>query len=285
MKSRRTRNLREAVRGALPLFPLALGLAACEEEGAGPTTPDPPAGGSRIERVEMAARPASGDTWLEGEELAFAVWITSGEAVEVFGEVFLRFELGLATQPAALVSWDGPYLDFRYRIRRGDHDADGIAVPAGELALSPGGSLRVGGAELDRSVPELPPDPDHRVFARYRPGERVTLDATFERPGVELALDGAPGCAAVEEITPIVEAALGGEPARAESLFLAGAQLGRCALLRPGGEAIFLSADLGGEGEAAYDLLLVYAEGQRRGPANWWTLGDFVNPLNGPSGP
>ncbi len=255
-----------------------LGFAACDgaSDGDGPTVPAP-TGAARVDRVEWVSKPERGATYLAGETLVFALTLTRGGAIRADGSAWLEFDLGRARQPAEIRPVEGDRLEFAYRIRRGDHDRDGVGVPAGSIGLASGASLRLDGVDLDRRVPELPADPNHRVFARFRPGETVLLDATLERPGVDFELEGAPGCATREAMTPIVEAALGGEPARAESLFLAQVPLGACALLGAKREALFLSAEIAGEGEAAYDLVLVYGEAGGRGPANWWTLGDFLN--------
>ena len=87
---------------AAAVAPLALfALSACEEGGEGPTSPEP--GGpsnALIDRVEIVSEPAANGTYLDGEELVFAVLVTSGQEVETTGEVFLIFDLGLASQPA-----------------------------------------------------------------------------------------------------------------------------------------------------------------------------------------
>ena len=119
--------------------------------------------------MEIVSEPAANATYLDGEELLFAVLLTSGEEVETTCEVFLIFDLGLASEPAALAAHEAGRLEFRYEIRRGDYDGDGVSVPEGELMFSAGATLQVGGADLDASVPELPADGDHRVFARHSP--------------------------------------------------------------------------------------------------------------------
>ncbi len=247
-------------------------LGGCETAGNGGGGVAPVPASAQVDRVEVVSAPERGGTYLLGEEVVFALTLTRGGMIEATGSAWLEFDLGLARQPAALRPTAADRLEFAYRLRRGDHDRDGVSVPAGEIVLSAGGRLRLGGEDLDLRVPGLPADPDHRVFARFDPGDPVLLDATFELPGVELSLGGTPGCATVEEMTPIVEAALGGEPGRAESLFFSGVQLGRCTLLDAGSEAIFLSAEIAGEEDSAYDLALVFAETD-----NWWTLGDFLN--------
>ena len=258
----------------------AVSLSACEEGASGPTTPGAPAGGGRIERVEIVSTPASGDTMLEGEELVFAVWLSSGETVEVLGEVSLLFGLGLATQPAILVSSDGGFLEFRYRIRRGDYDGDGVGVPAGELVLAPGASLRVGGGALDYAVPELPPDGAHRVFARYLPGETLVFDAVLDGFPVEsLGLPGAVGCAGLEDFISIAEGVLEGNLAGAVSRYGAARRLGECGELIEGDAAIFLSARITEHGGQIYDLALAYGPAETvagLAVGNWWTLADFL---------
>lgn len=258
---------------------------ACDEGGGGgsPTTPAP-AAAAGIARIEVVSEPAANDTYLAGEEIVFGVWLTSGLPVEAVGPAFLTFDLGLARQPAELARTDGERLEFRYRIRRGDYDGDGVSVPEGELAFSPGGGLSVGGVPLDPRVPEIPGEGAHRVYARFSPGESVVFD-----DGLELLPDppeGTPvaGCAAVEDAAPIVEAVLDGTPGRAATLFAAALGSGRCAELPAGEAAIFLSAWIREYRGRIYDLVLAYGPGDSargRTSENWWTLGDYLAPTPG----
>ena len=265
---------------ALCLFP----LSACEEGGEGPTSPEPGApSNALIDRVEIVSAPAANGTYLDGEELVFAVLLTSGEAVEATGEVFLIFELGLASQPAALRASEAGRLEFRYRIRRGDYDGDGVSVPEGELMFSSGATLRIGGADLDPAVRALPADGEHRVFAHFAPGETVVFDPTLDRFPVDtLGLSGVVGCTSLDDIAPIVEAVLERNAAGAARLWSVAYQLGNCAFLNENAPAIFLSAAVREHGGDIYDLVLAYGSGATpRDPevaANWWTLGGFVEP-------
>lgn len=257
-------------------------LAACEEGGEGPTSPGPGApSNALIDRVEIVSEPAANGTYLDGEELVFAVRLTSGEAVETTGEVFLIFDLGLASQPAALAAHEAGRLEFRYRIRRGDYDGDGVSVPEGELMFSPGATLRIGGADLDASVPELPAAGGHRVFARYSPGESLVFDTTLDRfPLESLGLEGAVGCAGIEDFAGIVEAVLEGNAVGAATRFQVGRQTGGCVTLTQDVPAIFLSAAVREHRGEVYDLVLAYGPGAGPGgqesTTNWWTLADFL---------
>ena len=262
---------------ALCLLP----LSACEEGEGGPTSPEPDGPASaQIDRVEIVSEPAANGTYLGDEELVFSVLVTSGEEVETTGEVFLIFDLGLASQPAALAASEAGRLEFRYRIRRGDYDGDGISVPEGELMFSPGATLRIGGADLDAGIRELPANSDHRVFARYSPGESLVFDTTLDRfPLDSLGLSGAIGCAAIEDFAGIVEALLEGNAAGAAALFQVAWQTGRCATLNAGTPAIFLSAAIAEHRNEIYDLVLAYGPGSLpdgETAANWWTLADFL---------
>lgn len=259
---------------------LLLAGSGCDE-GGGPTSPEPedPAG-ALIDRVDIVSAPAANGTYLDGEELVFAVLITSGAEVEATGEIFLIIDLGLASEPAALAAHEPGRLEFRYQVRRGDYDGDGIGVPAGALQFAPGATLRIGGADLDASVRELPADGEHRVFARFSPGESLAFDATLDRfPVDSLGLDGAVGCLSPEDLVPLVEAVLEGNLAGAASLFQAAWLTGRCATLPEGAPAIFLSAAIREHRGEIYDLALAYGPGGSDGlesAANWWTLADFL---------
>ena len=261
---------------------LVLSLPGCENGEGGPTSPEPDEpSNALIDRVEIVSEPAANGTYLEGEELVFQVLVTSGEEAEATGEVFLIFDLGLASQPAALAASEAGRLEFRYRIRRGDYDGDGISVPEGELMFSPGATLRIGNADLDASVRELPADPGHRVFARYSPGESLVFDTMLDRfPLDSLGLDGAIGCAGIEDFAGIVEAVLEGNAVGAATLFQVAWQTGTCATLNQGAPAIFLSAAIAEHRNEVYDLVLAYGPGAGPGgeetAANWWTLADFL---------
>lgn len=265
---------------ALALF----ALSACEEGGDGPTSPGPGApSNALIDRVEIVSEPVAHGTYLDGEELVFAVLVTSGEEVETTGEVFLIFDLGLASQPAALAASEVGRLEFRYQIRRGDYDGDGVSVPEGELMFSPGATLRIGGADLDPTIRELPADGEHRVFAHFAPGETVVFDPTLDRFPVDtLGLSGVVGCASTEDIVPIVEAVLERNAAGAASLWSVAYQLGNCAVLNENEPAIFLSATVREHRGDIYDLVLAYGSAATltdpEVAANWWTLGGFVEP-------
>lgn len=270
--------MRQAAVAALAL----LALAACEEGDGGPTSPDPDRpSNALIDRVELVSEPAANGTYLDGEELVFSLLLTSGEEVETTGEVFLIFDLGLASQPAALAASEAGRLEFRYQIRRGDYDGDGISVPEGELMFSPGATLRIGSADLDASVPQLPADGEHRVFARFSRGESLVFDTALDRfPVDSLGLSGAVGCASTDDIVPLVEAVLEGNLPGAASLFQVAWQTGLCATLNEGAPAIFLSAAVQEHRGEIYDLVLAYGPGSLPGgqeaAANWWTLADFL---------
>ncbi len=256
-------------------------LSGCEEGEGGPTGPEPPEpSNALIDRVEIASEPAANGTYLDGEELVFSVPLTSGEEIETTGEIFLIFDLGLASEPAALTGSEVGRLEFRYQIRRGDYDGDGISVPEGELMFSPGATLRIGGADLDANVPELPADGEHRVFARFSRGESLVFDTTLDRfPVDSLGLTGAVGCASIEDIVPLAEAVLERNLAGAAGLFQVAWQVGRCATLNEGAPAIFLSAAVQEHRSEIYDLVLAFGPGSFAGgeaARNWWTLADFL---------
>lgn len=275
------RRPRNRLLSTIPLA--AFFFAGCEGDDGGPTGPEPPrAGRARVDRVEIVSSPAAGATYLAGEELAFGVWLTSSEPVEATREVFLLFDLGLAREPAALASTEGEWLEFRYRIRRGDYDGDGVSVPAGELMLADPDSVQVGGVALDPRLPELPPAPAHRVFARFAPGETLAFDAAPDGfPVPSLGVSGAIGCAAGDDLVEIVEAVLDQNLAAAANLWAGARQTGRCATLVEGEPAIFLAAEVLDHGGAIYDLALAYGPAETQGEqrlANWWTLADFLTP-------
>ena len=147
--------------------------------------------------------------------------------------------------------------------------------------LGPGATLRIGSAELDREVREVPANGGHRVFARFAAGDSLVFDAVLDRfPVDSLGLTGAVGCAALDDFIPLVEAVLEGNPAGAAGLFQVARQTGRCATLNQGAPAIFLSAAISEHRGEIYDLVLAYGPGASFGgqdtASNWWTLGDFL---------
>lgn len=259
----------------------AAAFAGCGGEGAdSPTAPRPDAAAG-IARIEIVSQPATGRTYLAGEEVSIGVWLTSGLPVEASGEVSLRFDLGLSRLAAVLAETSGERLEFRYSIRRGDYDGDGISVPEGELAFSAGGSLSVGGVPVDIRVPALPAEAEHRVFARFAPGERVVFaEGSTSLAGAFEEVPAA-GCADPEDAAAVVEAALAGDPARAASLYAAAFSGGRCAALPAAEPALFLTAEIRDYEGVPYDLALAFGPGdgaRGRTEANWWTLADFLAP-------
>ncbi len=272
---------RRFVRTAIPLAAallLGLGLTGCEESET-PAAPGEPESEGRIVRIEVLSEAGANGTYLVGEELRFGAWVGGGETVDWTGAIWLVFDLGLARQPAALVAADGGRLEFAYAVRRGDYDGDGVSAAEGELEFGSGATLTISGQTVDAAVPALAPAPDHRVYGVHEPGEAVAFAAATEPLPGWLASEEAVGCRNREEVEEIVRAVLAGDLARAAAGYAAGFQSGRCASLVPGGQGIFLSAAVFGEGSDIVDLVLAYGPGDTvlgGETANWWTLGAFV---------
>lgn len=112
--------------------------------------------------VTIVSRPAQDRTYLAGEAIDVAV--TFDGVVHVSGEPVLAVLVGGGTRDAALVSGSGTdTLTFRYVVREGDVDDDGLSVAANALT---GGVIEdAEGTAVTRDFAALPADPAHRVDA------------------------------------------------------------------------------------------------------------------------
>ena len=131
-----------------------------------------------VTRVAIVSSPAQDPTYLAGEAIDVAV--TFDGVVHVSGEPVLAVLVGGGTRDAALVSGGGTdTLTFRYIVREGDVDDDGVSIRANALT---GGTIEdPGGNAVARTLAALPADAGHRVDAVGPTISGVRIVSTPER--------------------------------------------------------------------------------------------------------
>ena len=121
--------------------------------------------------VIIATTPAQGDTYRAGEHIEITV--TFDEQVHVTGKPVLTVSVGQESRQASFVSGSGTEtLTFRYSVRQGDLDEDGISIAANALT---GGVIEdARGNAAERAFAALGASDGHRVDATLSPAARVT---------------------------------------------------------------------------------------------------------------
>ena len=126
-------------------------LASCATP---PPSPAPDGVAPAIASIAFASSPANGDTYELGE--AIEVVVEFDPAVAVTGLPRLKLNIGAETRHATDSTWVSqpvlsfpyvsedlhPALYFRYEVQEGDHDEDGISIPANALTLN-GGTIKL----------------------------------------------------------------------------------------------------------------------------------------------
>ena len=120
-----------------------------------------------ITRVAIVSTPAANNAYQEGERIEVEIdYSDDVRVVDTEGSLMLELTIGENKPKAALVArrTDARKLVFRYTVRSGDYDADGISI--GSDALGDDGQIvdRVGD-EVDRAFDPLPNQSGHMVRA------------------------------------------------------------------------------------------------------------------------
>ncbi len=89
-----------------------------------------------VSGTAIASSPASGDTYVLGEQIS--VTVTFNRPVAVTGTPQLALTIGTATRQANYASLTGTALTFSYTVQASDSDSDGISVAATALGLNSG---------------------------------------------------------------------------------------------------------------------------------------------------
>ena len=118
-----------------------------------------------VSGTAIASSPASGDTYVLGEQID--VTVTFNRLVAVTGTPQLALTIGTATRQANYASRTGTALTFSYTVQGSDRDADGISVAASALTLNSGtiNDPRSGGgaATLGLGTNAISTSSDHKV--------------------------------------------------------------------------------------------------------------------------
>ena len=129
--------------------------------------------------VIIATTPAQGDTYRAGEHIEITV--TFDEEVHVTGKPVLTVSVGQESRQASFVSGSGTEtLTFRYSVRQGDLDEDGISIAANTLT---GGVIEdARGNAAERAFAAVGASDGHRVDATRSPAAGVTDVRLSSRP-------------------------------------------------------------------------------------------------------
>ena len=110
------------------------------------------------------------------------VAITFNQVVHVTGAPMLALSIGADTRQATYHAGSGTTrLTFRYIVRAGDYDDDGISIGAGPTSLTGGVIQDDAGNEARRTFRAIARDAEHRVGARQPQVVRVSIDPAGAR--------------------------------------------------------------------------------------------------------
>ena len=119
-----------------------------------------------ITRVAIVSTPAANNAYREGERIDVEIdYSDDVRVIDASGSLVLELTIGENKVKAALVAprTDARKLVFRYTVRSGDYDADGISI--GADALQDGRIVDDVGDEVDRTFDPLPNQSGHMVRA------------------------------------------------------------------------------------------------------------------------
>ena len=117
--------------------------------------------GPAVERLSLASRPASGDTY--GADERITVHVAFSEPVTVTGEPRLMLQMGNQTRSTDLYRVTGNTLGFRYYVKASDHDDDGVGIPANAVLLNRGTIRDSHGNDAILTHEAIPDDPGRKV--------------------------------------------------------------------------------------------------------------------------
>ncbi len=103
------------------------------------------------------------DTHRIGDWILLDVWFS--EEVTVTGDPQLALNIGSVTRMAEFDPrhTDGQNVRFRYKVKSGDEDTDGVAIPANALTLNGGTISSAGGTAATLTRAAAADDPEHKV--------------------------------------------------------------------------------------------------------------------------
>lgn len=191
--------------------------AVLDYAGAGPSADHkvnlPPETAPSIASVAIISDPGEDGVYSNGDEILVSVAFAPPGEVTVTGDPQLTLDVGGAARTAdyKTFNYDGvTSLAFAYAIAAGDHDGDGISIPANAINLN-GGTIGSADADANLDHAAVPSKAGHRVDTApsisyvvflnitqdgrlYTEGELVELEAAFTEavtvPGEpQLALD------------------------------------------------------------------------------------------------
>ncbi len=142
---------------------------------------DPTALPLSVTGVGFLNRPANGDTYGPGDEIAAVVEFNRPFAVT--GDPRLVLQIGGRTRSADLYFTRPDSLWFRYYVKASDVDDDGIGIPADALRLNRGTIRDPEGNDADLAHEAVPDDPRRRVDGRLDAVPTIAGLAANRTPG------------------------------------------------------------------------------------------------------
>ncbi len=153
-----------------------------------------------VRGIYIDSSPAHGDTYQLGETIEIEVEFD--RAVKTTGEPRLALTIGTQTRHATGHAW-GHFVSFRYTVKAGDRDEDGISIPANALSLD-GGTVTAADGTTDALLTHeaMAPDGESKVNGSdvtpprvrnidisyspargdtYELGETVEVEVAFDR--------------------------------------------------------------------------------------------------------
>ena len=161
------------------------GNAAVLDSRPSPAASNPPVegggdGAPAIGDVAVVTDPPAAGAHIIGDTIDVA--ITFNQVVHVTGSPMLALSIGADTRQATYHAGSGTTrLTFRYIVRAGDYDDDGISIGAGPTSLTGGVIQDDAGNDARRTFRAIPRDAEHRVGARQPQVVSVSIDPAGAR--------------------------------------------------------------------------------------------------------
>ena len=161
------------------------GNAAVLDSRPSPAASNPPvegggAGAPAIGDVAVVTDPPAAGAHIVGDTIDVA--ITFNQVVHVTGSPMLALSIGADTRQATYHAGSGTMqLTFRYIVRAGDYDHDGISIGAGPTSLTGGVIQDDAGNEARRTFRAIARDAEHLVGARRPQVVSVSIDPARAR--------------------------------------------------------------------------------------------------------
>lgn len=147
-----------------------------------------------VESISFINAPDSGDTYTLGETIRIAVRFDAD--IGLIGtrtRLHLTMNIGGERRRSGWDGWDGYIYDggrpgrtlfFKHVVQASDHDADGVSIPAGEIAVSDGGVVLAGNPSVtaNLSFPAVSDDPIRKVDGSVSRAPKISAIEIISHP-------------------------------------------------------------------------------------------------------